>query len=57
MWRCGKCEGLPVPEHHRTCPQRATPAPAGPVVRVDASTPAAQARLIALLTRAVDWKP
>lgn len=50
-FRCGKCDGLPVPEHHRTCPQRESPPPAGPVIRVPVSTEAQQQQLIELVKR------
>ena len=50
-FRCGKCEGLPVPEHHRTCPLRETPAPTGEPIRVGASTPEKQAQLVDLIRR------
>lgn len=33
--RCGKCDGLPVPEHHPSCPLRSSPAPTGPVVEAE----------------------
>jgi hypothetical protein len=50
-WRCGKCDGLPVPEHHRTCPLRVAHVPDGPVVRVRADTPELQRRLATLIRR------
>jgi hypothetical protein len=50
-WRCGKCDGLPVPEHHRTCALRTTPVPTERPIRVDASTPEKQAQLVELLRR------
>lgn len=53
-WRCGKCEGLAVPEHHRTCPLRETPAPTTAPIRVDASTPEQQERLKELIRRDLD---
>lgn len=28
-WRCGKCDGLDVPEHHWSCPLRTSPPPRG----------------------------
>jgi hypothetical protein len=42
-WQCGRCQqeemlaqgkkvGRLLPEHHRTCPKRTTPPPAGPVI-------------------------
>ena len=50
-WLCGKCEGLPVPEHHRTCPLRTSLVPGSVPIRVDASSPEAQERLITLLRK------
>ena len=41
-WRCGKCDGLNVPEHHRSCPKRTSPPPTGRVIDVPASEEAMQ---------------
>lgn len=49
-WRCGKCEGLPVPEHHRSCSLRIAPIPRGRPIHVDASSAEAQERLVSMLS-------
>ena len=52
-WRCGKCEGMNVPEHHWSCQMRIRPAPIASPIHVNAAKPEKQAPLIALIKGAL----